>query len=89
MIHKELITEIVLKIKDNPTATLTQFNNFVNQKTWWEQAVIRFFIYKLAMGLAQHYEVALTDYTENTIYKKVRDWIVATNYRKLNKVIFG
>jgi hypothetical protein len=41
------------------------------------------------MGLAQLHGVILANYTESTVYTKVRDWIVATPAKKLSKVIFG
>lgn len=87
--HKELIKEVVLKIKANPTLTLTQYNNYLSGKLWYEQAIIRFFLYKLAVGLAQHYGVVLTDYTETQVLQKVRDYIVNTPNWKLAKIIFN
>lgn len=87
--HVELIKEVVTKIKANPTLTLAQYNNYLSGKPWYEQAIIRFFIYKLAVGLAQSYGVTLTDYTETQILSKVRDWIVATPTNKLAKIILN
>jgi len=87
--HKELITEVVMRLKNNPTTTLTQYNNYLSTKQWYEQAIIRFFVYKVAMGLAEYHGVVLTNYTETQVLQKVRDWIVATPAKKLSKVIFG
>ena len=87
--HKDLIKEVVVRLKNNPTTTLTQYNNYLSTKPWYEQAIIRFFVYKLAMGLAQLHGVILANYTESTVFAKVRDWIVATPAKKLSKVIFN
>ena len=87
--HYELIREFVTLIKQNPTVTLTQYNNWLAGKQWHEAAIIRFFVYKLAMGLAEHSEVSITSYTESFILGKVRDWLVDTPAKKIEKVVFN
>jgi hypothetical protein len=87
--HADLIKEVVIKLKNNPTTTLVQYNTYLGTKLWNEQAIIRFFVYKLALELAKYHGVVLTDYAENKIFLKIRDWIVATPLNKLSKVIFG
>ena len=65
MTNEPLITEFLTLVKQNPTVTLTQYNNWLATKQWYESATIRYFVYKLAIGLAQHYGVVLSNYTES------------------------
>ena len=85
----ELLKEVVLKIRNTPNLTLTQYNNYLTTQTWYDAATIRYFIYRLALGLASHYDVTLTGYTEAQVLTKVRDWIVNTPLKKIAKVIYG
>ena len=87
--HYELIREFVTLVKQNPSVTLTQYNNWLTGKQWYEAAVIRFFVYKLAMGLASHAEVSLTGLTESFVLGKVRDWFVNTPTGKIERVVFN
>jgi len=87
--HKDLLKWFILYIKDHPTITLNQYNTLLATKLWWESAVIRFFVYMLAVGLAEKYGVVLTAYTEVYILGQVRDWIVATPIKKIAKIVFN
>jgi hypothetical protein len=87
--HYNLIRDFITLVKQNPTVNLTQYNNWLATKQWWEAATVRFFVYKLATQLAQKAEVTLTSYTESQVLQKLRDWIVATAARKIEKVIFN
>jgi hypothetical protein len=89
MDHKVLLKWFIQYIKDHPTITLSQYNTLLATKAWWEAATIRYFVYMIAIGLAQHYGVNLTSYTETFILGKVRDWIVATPIRKIARIVFG
>lgn len=89
MINEALITEFVTKVKTTPTITLAQYNTWLGTKQWYDAATIRYFVKRLADGLALHHGVVLANYTEITVLGKVRDWIVATPARKLEKVIFN
>jgi len=87
--HADLIREFISLVKQNPTVTLTQYNTWLSKKEWWESAVIRFFVFKLATALSAKADVVLTDYTESQVMQKLRNWIVATPVRKISKVIFN
>jgi len=87
--YRDLLIEVVNGIKDNPTMTLTQFNNYVGQKAWWQQAVIQFFMVVTATKLAEHYDITLSDYDNQTVFENVSDWLVETDNKKIVKVIFG
>lgn len=89
MKNEVLITEFLTLVKTNPTVTLTQYNNWLAKKQWYEVSIIRYFVYTLAMGIAKHHGVTLANYTENTIFTEVRDWLSETEWRKINKVIFN
>jgi len=85
----ELLREVVTEIKTHPTLNLTQYNNYLAGKEWYEQAIIRYFIFVVALGLAQHYEKNLANLDETTILVNVRDWIVETPAKKIAKILFN
>ena len=85
----ELLKEVVTEIKTHPTLNLTQYNNYLAGKEWYEQAIIRYFIFVVALGLAEHYEKNLANLDETTILVNVRDWIVETPAKKIAKILFN
>jgi len=85
----ELLQEVVTEIKKYPSLTLTQYNNYLANKTWYEQAIIRYFIFVVAMGLAQHYDKSLANLDETTILINVRNWIAETPAKKITKILFN
>lgn len=89
MTNENLIKEVIQRFKDVPTTTLTQFTNWLNTKQWWEAATVKYFMYRTAVGLAQYHGITLSDYTENVIFTQVRNWLSATELRKIEKVIFN
>jgi hypothetical protein len=86
---EELIKNVIIKIRNNPSLTLDQYNTYLSSKPWYEQLVIRVFLYKLVLLLAQKYGVILTNYTESQVLLKVRNWICNANINLLKKVVFG
>lgn len=82
-----IIIDTIIKIRQNPNATLTQFTNYLNTKQWYEAATIRYFLYRLAKFLAQHYGQTLSTQTENEIYVKVRDWLNNQPIARIKKVM--
>jgi hypothetical protein len=87
--HTELIKEFVVLVKGNPTVTLTQYNNWLSTKTWYQSAVIRYFVFTLATILAAKADLSLTAMTETAVLGKLRDWIVATSGSKIAKIVYG
>jgi len=87
--HVDLIIEFITKIKSTPTITLTQYNTWLGTKQWWETAIIRYFVYQLAIQLAQKYDLVLANYTETTVLGKLRDWIVATPIGQISKIVLN
>ena len=85
----ELLREVVTEIKTHPTLNLTQYNNYLAGKEWYEQAIIRYFIFVVALGLAQHYNIILVNLTEAKILTSVRDWLVETPAKKIAKILFN
>lgn len=86
---RELIKEFIYEIKSHPTVTYNQYLTWLAGRNWQNQAVIKTFIYKLATRLANNRDVELSDYTEQQILGKLRDWIVATPIRMIAKTILG
>lgn len=89
MTNKPLITVVIQRFKDYPTTTLTQFNNYLATLNWYEEATIKYFMYRTAIGLADYYNITLSDYTENVVFTQVRNWLAQTDWNKLNKIIFN
>ena len=87
--EEALILTIVQYIRSHPTATLSQWDTLLKSKEWYESATARSFVFRLAVKLAEHYEVELSDYTEGEVFLKTRNWICNTNVNVLKKVIFG
>ena len=85
----ELLQEVVTEIKKYPSLTLTQYNNYLANKTWYEQAIIHYFIFVVAMGLAQHYDKSLANLDETIILINVRNWIAETPAKKITKILFN
>lgn len=87
--NKELITEFIILIKQNPSVTLTQYNNWLNTKNWNDSSFIRYFVFKLANSLAERNDINLNNKTESIVLGALRNWIVNTSARKLEKIIFN
>jgi hypothetical protein len=85
--HTILLKEFITKIKENINVTLAQYNAWLGTKTWNEAAIIKYFVYTLAVKLSERKGITLTDYTEEQVLQKLRDWIVATNLKTIGKAI--
>ena len=85
----DLLKEVVTQIQTHPSLTLTQYNNYLSTKTWYEQAIINYFLFVVAKGLAEFYDVTLANLDETTILQNVRDWIAATPAKKIAKILFN
>jgi hypothetical protein len=83
----ELLKEFIQKIKENPNVTFNQYNTWLETKTWYEEAIIKYFVFTLATNLANRKGIELSDLTETKVLQKLRDWIVTTNLRTIEKVI--
>ena len=83
----DLLKEFIAKIKANPTITLAQYNTYLGTKQWYEAAIIRYFVYVLAIKLADRKGLTLTNYTETVVLTALRNWIVATDLKTIGKVI--
>jgi hypothetical protein len=79
--------EFIQAVKDRPTLTLAQYNTWLGLRPWNEQAVIRYFVYRLATILAQKADITLANLTETQVLSKLRDWIVATPIKKMVKIL--
>jgi len=87
--HKELITEVLTEIKTHPSLTLAQWNTYLAGLEWYDASVIRWFVFRLAQGLAERFDIFIADYTEVEVLTKLRDWIVASPQAKIIKAVFG
>jgi hypothetical protein len=87
--NETLLVEVITQIRTHPALTYVQYTNYLNTKEWYEQVVIKAFLFKLALGLAEKYGLTLSNYTEIEILQKLRDWICSVNINVLKKVVFG
>ena len=87
--YENVIEDMVVMVKNNPNLNMTQWNNYLATKLWYEAYILRFFVFAFGQGLAEHYGVDLEDYTEAKFLQKVRDFIVQTPAQKLRKIIYG
>lgn len=85
---RALIVTVVQYIRAHPTITLTQWNTYVKTFLWYQQNSIKAFIWRLAVGLAEHYGVVLSNYTESEVLQKVRNWLCNTNVNIVGCVCF-
>lgn len=85
--HVELLKEFITLVKANPSVTLAQYNNWLATKSWYQSAIIRYFVFSLATILSNRKDVSLSSMTESEVLGKLRDWIVATNIRAIAKTI--
>ena len=85
----DLLKSFIVQVKLNPTITLAQYNTWLGTKQWWESAIIRYFVFKIALILAQKYNVSLSNYTETVVLGQVRNWIVATDIKQIGKIFFN
>jgi len=85
--YKELLKDFITKVKATPTITLTQYNTWLGTKQWYEAAIIRYFVYNLAIKLAGKKGITLANYTETTVLTALRNWIVATNLKTIGKIV--
>jgi hypothetical protein len=79
--------DFVNKVQSQPTITLSQYNTYLGLKPWYEQACIRYFVYKIGTQLAKDKYVTLSDYSESVLLAGVRNYIVATPIAKLAKIL--
>lgn len=84
-----LIINVVKHIRTHPGLTLSQYNSYVNALEWYDEYTIRAFMFKLAIKLAEHHGVILSNYTESEVLLKTRNWICTVPLWKLKRVVFG
>lgn len=69
--------------------TLPQFLNWLSQQTWYNDACVRAFLFRLAIGLAEHYDVPIQNYTVIEVLGKVKNWLIQTPIPVIEMVCFG
>ena len=87
--HREVLIELVRRVKASPNTTLAQYNNYLGTLPWYEAAIIRTFVFLLAQRLAEKKDVTLANMTENTVFIAVRNFLANTPKWKLARLILG
>jgi hypothetical protein len=87
--HREVLIELVRRVKASPNTTLAQYNNYLGTLPWYEAAIIRTFVFLLAQRLAEKRDVTLANMTENTVFIAVRNFLANTPKWKLARLILG
>lgn len=86
---ENIIKEFIKLIKENPNVTLNQYNIWLSKQSWFNESIIRYFVFALALELSKRFGVTLQDISEGQVLLHVRDWIVETPIKKIRKVIFN
>ena len=86
--NRQVIIAAVQYVRSHPALTLTQWNQYLNTLQWYDSSCVKAFIFRLAIGLAEHYGLVLDNYTESQVLLKVRNWICTTNLTIVQSVIF-
>lgn len=87
--HREVLIELVRRVKASPNTTLSQYNNYLGKLAWYEAAIIRTFVFLLAQRLSEKKDVSLANLTENTVFVAVRNFLADTPTWKLARLILG
>lgn len=69
--------------------SLPQFLNWLNSQAWYQQAAVQVFVFRLAVGLAQHYELPIQNYTVVEVLGKVKHWLINSDPELISRVVFG
>jgi hypothetical protein len=85
---EQAIRSFIDKIRQMPTITLTQYNNYLNTLLWNDAASVRAFVYNMAKGLSDRGEIMVLGWTEGTVLREVRDYINANTDEVINRLIF-
>jgi len=85
----DLMKEVIRLVKERPNLTMTQYETYLATKQWYEACTIRYFVFRLATGLADHYGLTLDNYTEAQVLLKLRNWIVETPIKRIAKIVLG
>lgn len=85
---KELLKDMVLYIKNNQP-TWTQWLKYLAKLRWDDVYMLRFWVAKLALILAERHEINITDFTETKVLAALKTYIINQPLRKLNRLLFG
>lgn len=86
--YREVIREAVTFIKAQEPS-LSQWNAYLGTLAWDDALMMRWFLAMLAKALANRREITLSSYTESQVLAELREFIVNTPVRRLEKIIFG
>jgi len=85
---KELLKDMVLYIKNNQP-TWTQWLKYLAKLRWDDVYMLRFYLAKLALILAERNEIEISDFSELQVLSKLKNYIKDQPLRKLNRLLFG
>ena len=87
--HRDVLIELVRRVKASPNTTLSQYNNYLGTLPWYEAAIIRTFVFLLAQRLSENKDVSLANLTENTVFIAIRNFLANTPAWKLARLILS
>ena len=85
---KEVLQDAALYIKNN-NPNMTQWNTYLSTLNWYDAYMVRFWLAKLALILAERNEIEITDFSELQVLSKLKTYIKDQPLRKLNRLLFG
>lgn len=85
----ENLYEVVQLIRDNPSVTLNQYNNYLNGLPWYESSGKRYAVFVMAKVLSERKDVELSDFTESEILSKLKTFILNASISQLKRIVYG
>lgn len=83
------IWSFIEKVRSLPTMTLTNYNSFLNTLLWNEANSVGNFVFIVAKQLSERQAIEVSAWTEGTVVREVRDFILQTSDAHLERLIFG
>ena len=83
------IWAFIEKVRSLPTMTLTNYNSFLNTLLWNEADSVGNFVFIVAKRLSERQAIEVSAWTEGTVVREVRDFILQTSDAHLERLIFG
>lgn len=86
---RDLILGFIEKVRSMPTMVLSQYTTYVNSFFWSEGVAIKNFVSVFSEKLNDRGLITVSTWTEGTVVREVRDFILQTSDAHLERLIFG
>lgn len=86
---KEVVIDIVTRLKEKPNITFTQYSNYLTTLEWKYALQIRCFVLDAASKIAERKNVDISNRTERQIFEYFQAYIQNFTLRKLAKIFLN